>query len=138
MYYEKSERVQHTSYCCINHFILDVLETLLDEDMNNESVHIIADKFLVEKLIKVICQANIDDFEFNLALVDFYRFDDTIDEYRITIFTDGEVYVESAINKNANYYDCDGFIFAECEVSDDVYMGNNKHCDVMVFDICDL
>ena len=135
MYYEKSERVQHTSYCCINHFILDVLQTLLDEDMNNESVHIIADKYLVEKLIKIICQVSINDFEFNLVRVDFNIFEDSIDEYRITIFDDGDVFIEPAIDENAEYYGCDGFIFAEYEVSEDAYSGNNRDCNVMVFDI---
>lgn len=135
MRYEKSERVQHESYCCINHFVLDVLNTLFDEDSDNESVHIIADKYLVEELIKVICQVRVNDFEFDLAMLDFNTIDDEIDEYCITIFDDGDVYVLPAINKNAEYYDCDGFIFAEYEVSEDAYNGKNRRCDVMVFDI---
>ena len=135
MRYEKSERVQHESYCCIPHFITDVIDTLFDEDSDNESVHIIADKYLIEELIKVICQVNVDDFEFNLAMVDFNMIDDEIDEYCITIFDDGDVYVLPAINKDAEYYDCDGFIFVECEVSEDAYYGNNCDCNVMVFDI---
>lgn len=135
MKYEKSERVQHESYCCIHNFITDVIDTLFDEDLDNKSVHIIADKYLVEELIKVICQVRVNDFEFDLAMLDFNTIDDEIDEYCITIFDDGDVYVLPAINKDAEYYDCDGFIFAECEVSEDAYNGNNCDCNVMVFDI---
>ena len=135
MLYEKSERVQHESYCCISHFIQDVIDTLLNEDSDNESVHIIADKYLVEELIKVICQVRVNDFEFDLAMLDFNTIDDEIDEYCITIFDDGEVFVEKAIDKDANYYEYDGFIFAEYEVSEDAYNGRNRRCDVMVFDI---
>ena len=137
MRYEKSERVQHESYCCIPHFIEDVIETLFDEDSDNESVHIIADKYLVEELIKVICQVRVNDFEFDLAMLDFNMIDDEVDEYCITIFDDGEVFVEKAIDKDANYYEYDGFIFAEYEVSEDAYNGRNRRCDVMVFDICE-
>lgn len=137
MLYEKSDRVQHESYYCIHHFITDVIDTLFDEDSDNESVHIIADKYLIEELIKVICQVKVNDFEFNLVMVDFNMIDDEVDEYCITIFDDGEVFVEKAIDKDANYYEYDGFIFAEYEVSEDVYEGNNRRCDVMVFDICE-
>ena len=100
MRYEKSERVQHESYCCIPHFIEDVIETLFDEDSDNESVHIVADKYLVEELIKVICQVRVNDFEFDLAMLDFNMIDDEVDEYCITIFDDGEVFVDKAIDKD--------------------------------------
>ena len=40
-----------------------------------------------------------------------------------------------AIDKNAEYYERDGFIFVESEVSEDAYNGRNRHCDVMVFEI---
>ncbi|MDF2701051.1 MAG: hypothetical protein K0Q49_2615 [Haloplasmataceae bacterium] len=52
-----------------------------------------------------------------------------------TILDDGEVFVEKAINKNAEYYDCDGFMFVESEVSEDVYNGHNRGNDVMVFTV---
>lgn len=135
MKYEKSERVQFSTYCCIPHLILDALNTLQDEDLNIDQVNIITDKYMTEELIKVICQSDIEDFEFDLAFIDFNMYDESIDEYRITIFDDGEVYIEPAIDKDAEYYDCDGFIFAELGVSDDAYKGNNRGNDVMVFEI---
>ena len=135
MRYEKSERVQHESYCCTSHFIQDVIETLFDEDLLTDQVHIIADTELTEILFKAICQTTVNDFKFDLQIVDFDKFDDEIDEYCITILDDGEVFLEKAVDKNANYYERDGFIFAEYEVSDDAYNGRNRRCDVMVFDI---
>lgn len=135
MKYKLTDRIQYESYCCVYHLIYDVIETLLDESIDIESVHIIADKDLIEELIKVICQTTVNDFEFELSCIDFQLYNDEIDEYRMTIFDDGSVYIEPAIDKNAEYYDCDGFIFAECEVSEDAYSGNNRHCDVMVFDV---
>lgn len=135
MYYEKSDRIQYESYCCVPCFFGDVIETLFNEDLEIDQVHIIADTELTEALIKVLCQTSINDFEFELALVDFDKLDDEVDEYCITILNSGEVFVEKAIDKNANYFERDGFIFAECEVSEDAYNGRNRHCDVMVFDI---
>ena len=135
MNYEKSDRIQHESYCCIPHFVQDVIATLFDEDLETDQVHIIADTELTEALFKVICQTTVNDFEFDLAMIDFDKFDDEIDEYCITILDDGEVFIEKAIDKNAIYFERDGFIFAESEVSEDAYNGRNRHCDVMVFEI---
>ena len=53
----------------------------------------------------------------------------------ITILDDGEVFIEPAINKDAEYYECDGFMFVESEVSEDVYSEINEYNDVMVFSI---
>ena len=136
MRYEKTDRVQGVeSYCCIPHFVQDVIATLFDEDLEIDQVNIIADTELTEVLFKTICQATINDFEFELAVVDFDKYDDEVDEYCITILNDGQVFIEKAIDKNADYYECDGFIFAESEVSKDAYNGRNRHCDVMVFSI---
>jgi hypothetical protein len=135
MHYEKSERIQHESYCCPVHFMQDILDTLFDEDLEIGQVHIISDKYTTEQLVKTICQITVNDFEFELQVVDFDKFDDEIDEYMITILNNGEVYVEKAINKDAEYYDCDGFMFVESEVSEDAYNGNNRGNDVMVFSI---
>lgn len=135
MIYEKSDRVQRTEYGCPVCFMQDVIETLFDEDSDVDQVNIIADTYLTEVILKTICRVQIDDFEFDLDFIDFNTSDDNIDEYKITIFDDGDVYIEPAINKDAEYYDCDGFMFVEADVSDDAYNGNNRHCDVMVFTI---
>ena len=135
MRYEKSERVQHEHYCCPFHLIQDVIDTLFDGNLDTDQVHIIADKYLTEALIKTICQTGIDDYEFDLVVVDFDIREDQVDEYRITILNDGEVYIEPAINKDAEYYDCDGFIFVEYEVNEDAYNGNNRKNEVMVFSV---
>lgn len=135
MRYEKSDRVQHENYCCPVHFMEDVLDTLFNEDLEIDQVHIIADTYLTELIFKTICQITVNDFEFDLTVVKFDAEDYDTDEYRITILNDGQVFVEPAIDKDAEYYDCDGFIFAESEVSEDVYNGHNRHCDVMVFSI---
>ena len=135
MKYKLTDRIQYESYCCPFHLLEDVIDTLFEESLNIDQVHIISDKYLTESLIKTICQTGVNDFEFDLQTIDFDKLDDEIDEYRITILDDGEVFIEPAINKNAEHYDCDGFIFAECEVSEDAYNGNNRHCDVMVFDV---
>jgi hypothetical protein len=135
MKYEKSDRIQYEDYCCPVHFMEDVLETLFDDGLDTDQVHIISDKELTEALLKIICQIQVEDFEFDLQVVDFDRLDDEVDEYMITILDDGEVFVEKAIDKNAKYFDCDGFMFVEAEVSEDAYSGNNRHNDVMVFEI---
>lgn len=135
MKYEKSERVQHEDYCCPVHFMEDVLDTLYNEDLEIDQVNIIADTYLTEVIFKTICKITVNDFEFDLAVVDFDRLDDEVDEYIITILNDGEVFIEPAINKDAEYFECDGFIFAESEVSEDAYNGKNRSCDVMVFSI---
>lgn len=137
MRYEKSDRVQHDNYCCEISFIEDVLDTLFDEDLNVDNVSIIADTYIIELLLKTICRLEIDDFEFDLQAIDFNKFNDACDKYKIMLFKDGEMYVESAIDRDANYYDCDSFIFVESEVSEDAYSGNNRHNDVMVFSIDD-
>lgn len=137
MKYKLTDRIQHESYCCPFHLLEDVINTLFEESLNIDQVHIISDKYLTESLIKTICQTGVNDFEFDLQIIDFDKLDDEIDEYRITILDDGEVFIEPAINKNAEYYDCDGFIFAECEVSEDAYNGHNRHCDVIVFEVED-
>jgi hypothetical protein len=138
MKYEKSDRIQYEDYCCVPHFMEDVVNTLFNEDLEIDQVHIIADTYLTEAIFKTICQIKVNDFEFDLTVVKFDAEDYDTDEYRITILNDGQVFVEPAIDKNANYYDCDGFIFAETEVSEDAYNGNNRHCDVMVFEIEDI
>jgi hypothetical protein len=135
MRYEKSDRIQNESYCCPVHFLEDAIETLFDESLETKCIHIISDKYLTETLLKLICQTTINDFEFELSLIDFNKENDEIDEYRITIFDDGEVYIEPAIDEDGEYYDCDGFIFAECEVSEDAYNGNNRGNDTMIFSI---
>jgi hypothetical protein len=135
MRYEISDRIQHENYCCPAHFMEDVIDTLFSEDLETDKVHIIADTELTEVLFKVISQITVNDFEFDFAVVDYDKFDDEIDEYCITILNDGEVFIEKAIDKNANYFELDGFVFAESEVSEDVYNGRNRHCDVMVFSI---
>jgi hypothetical protein len=135
MRYEKSERVQHENYCCIPHFLEDVLDTLFSEDLEIDQVHIIADTYLTEAIFKIICQTTINDFEFDLTVIKFDTEDYDTDEYRITILNDGEVFVEPAIDKDAEYYDCDGFIFVESEVNEDAYSGNNRNNDVMIFSI---
>ena len=137
MRYKMQERVQKESYCCTVSLLEDVVNTLFDEELCNECVHIITDKHMTEKLVKNICQLTINDFTFNLTYVNFDSLDDSIDEYRITIYNNGKVYVSSAIDENAEYYSCDGFLFVEYEVSEDVYRGNNRNCDTIVFDICD-
>lgn len=133
MKYEKSDRVQHESYCCLLCFLSDVLETLFDESNDEGQVHIIADEFITGELIKLICKVEIDDFEFDLQVVEFDK--DNAEEYRITILDSGEVYIESAVDKNGEYHDCDGFIFADVDVDESVIQGNNRRCDVMIFDI---
>jgi hypothetical protein len=135
MRYEKSERVQHENYCCIPHFLEDVIATLFSEDLEIDQVHIIADTYLTEAIFKIICQTTINDFEFDLTVIKFDTEDYDTDEYRITILNDGEVFVEPAIDKDAEYYDCDGFIFVESEVNEDAYSGNNRNNDVMIFSI---
>jgi hypothetical protein len=135
MRYEKSERVQHENYCCIPHFLEDVIATLFSEDLEIDQVHIIADTYLTEAIFKTICQTTINDFEFDLTVIKFDTEDYDTDEYRITILNDGEVFVEPAIDKDAEYYDCDGFIFVESEVNEDAYSGNNRNNDVMIFSI---
>lgn len=137
MKYQISERVQHVHYCCEIDFIKDVLETLLNEDLNSGCVNIIADKEITELILKTICKVDINSFEFELKEIDFSKDFRDIDEYRIILFDDGTVYVEPAIDKDADYYDCDGFIFVESEVSEDSYLGSNASCDVMVFSIGD-
>ena len=135
MIYEKSERVQHNTYESIPHLIMDALETLQNEDLYIDQVHIIADKYMTEKLIKIICRAQLDDFTFDLSIIDFSIDEDLVDDYRTTILDTGEVYIEPAIDKDANYYDCEGFIFAEADVSPDAYNGNNRGNNTMVFKI---
>ena len=135
MRYELSNRIQEESYCCEHCLLVDIVETLFNEDLDTDQVNIIASTYTTEKLIKAICQITIEGFEFDLQLLDFDKFDDETDEYRITILDDGEVFVESAVNKDAVYHDCDGFMFVESEVSEDAYSGNNRRCDVVVFEV---
>jgi hypothetical protein len=135
MRYEKSVRVQHEDYCCPVHLMQDILDTLLNEESELDMVHIISDKYTTEILLKTICQIESDEIELELQVIDFDKYDDEVDEYMITILDDGEVFVEKAINKNAEYYDCDGFMFVESEVSEDVYNGHNRGNDVMVFTV---
>lgn len=139
MRYKISDRIQHENYCCPVSFLEDVIETLFDENLETDQVHIIADTYLTEvifkTIFKTICNTTVNDFEFDSAVVDFDIFDDETDEYCITILNNGEVFLEKAIDKNANYYERDGFIFTECEVSEDAYNGRNRHCDTMVFSI---
>lgn len=137
MNYEYSDRVQFSSYDDTLYFVLDVIDTLLNKEYKPECVTIISDKYTTEDIIKTICQVKFDDFQFDFSLIDFNKMDDSIDEYSITLFDDGEVYVKRAIDKNAEYYEHDSFMFVETDVSSDSYNGVNRSNDVMVFSIND-
>lgn len=137
MRYNISNRVQKESYCCEVSFIQDVLSTLFNPDLDTDCVDIISDKYMTECILKAICKVEINGFEFDLQMIEFGLDEDGIDEYRITISDDGSIYIEPAIDKNAEYYMCDGFMFVEREVSSDVYLGDNRRNNVMVFSIED-
>lgn len=134
MLYEKTDRIQSALYETTLDLLADAIETLLDEEVDVDQVNILVSEYTAEELIKTICQTQINDFEFILQSLSFNR-GDGIDEYRVSICDDGEVYVEHAMDKDGNYFDCDGFIFAESCISPLSAEGNNRHCDVMVFDI---
>ena len=135
MRYEVSERVQSEKYCCNECFLADVIATLFDESLNIDQVDIITDRYKTAELIKLLSSITVNGFEFELAIIDFNIYEDAIDEYKISITNDGEVYVESAINKDAEYHECYGFMFVDESVSQDAYEGNNALNDVMVFEI---
>jgi len=132
MRYELSERIQEETYCCPVSFFGDVLETLFDKSNDAGMVHIIADEFITEELIKFICAVKIEGFDFDLTI----DFDKSIDdEFRITILDNGEVNIEPSTNDNGEYFECDGFIFADIDVDEDAFNGENRRCDVVVFEI---
>ena len=101
MKYEMSDRIQFEDYCCYGSFMCDVIETLYDESLDIDEVNIIADTYTTENIIKTICQISMEDFKFELMLAKFDKANNEVDEYEITILNDGEVFVESAIDKNA-------------------------------------
>lgn len=133
MRYEKTDRIQYERYCCTGCFFTDVLSTLFDESNDTGLVHIIADDIVTEELIKLICQIEIEGFEFDLSGIEFKKRE--FDEFLVTISTDGEVFVDSSTDKNGEYYECDGFIFADIEVDSKAFEGNNRRCDTMIFEI---
>ena len=134
MRYEKSERIQGIeTYCCPVSFFGDVLETLFDESNDAGMVHIIADDFITEKLIKFICAIKIEGFDFDLQSIDFDKNID--DEFRITILDNGEVDIEPSTNDKGEYFECDGFIFADIDVDEDAFNGENRRCDTIIFEI---
>jgi hypothetical protein len=135
MRYQKSERIQNEDYSSISEFLNDVIETLIDESNYEQTVNIIADTELTEMLIKEFYSNNVEDFKFNLQIVDYTQKDNTITEFKITILSDGEVFIEPAMDKNGEYYDCDGFIFLQNEITDKILKGNNRRCDAIVFEI---
>ncbi len=137
MKYKLQERIQHCHYECEHEFLFDVLSTLIDEELMADSVSIISDKCTTELIMRTMCQMKFEDFIFDFQSIDFRMNDESIDEYFIHIFNDGEVYIEPAINKDAEYKECDGILFVESEVSEDAYQESNQFNEVMVFSIND-
>jgi hypothetical protein len=134
--YKRTERVQFDSYSSTMDFMNDVIETLLDEDNIDEQATIIADRDTIVNILDLIDRNLIDNFEFEIQYNIFDEMDKIKNDiYRLDILDDGEIFIEKAVNHNGDYYDCDGFIFAEKHIDMDAYQNNNRRCDVMVFDI---
>ena len=135
MKFNKSERIQNYCYPTTLDFINDAIETILDEDNYESSVNIISDINTTTELLEFIISSNLEHFNFDVQIVDIR---DEIEDYMITILDIGEVYVEPAINKDNEYYDLDGFIFAHKNVNSDAYNRRNRNCDTMVYSISEL
>ena len=135
MKFNKSERIESYCYPTTLDFINDVIETILDEDNYERSANIVSDINTTKELLEFIIWSKLENFDFDIQVVDFR---DEVEDYLITILDIGEVYIEPAINKNGEYYDLDGFIFAHKNVSSDAYNGRNRNCDTMVFSIGEL
>lgn len=135
MKYNKENRVQHENYSSIYEFITDVVETLQDEGNYEDVVNIIAEKPVLDEILSTIGENNVKDFKFVTPTPDQNIME--IDElYTTSIYSDGEVYLENAINPNYDdYYNYDGFMFIHKDVNDDIYQLSNRNCDVIVFDI---
>lgn len=132
MKFNKTDRVQSYCYPTTLDFVNDVIETILDEDNFERSANIISDFNTTNELLEFIQSSKLENFDFDIQIIDFR---DEVEEYMITILDDGEVYVEPAIDKNGEYYDLDGFIFAHKNIGSEVYSGRNRNCDTMVFTI---
>lgn len=135
MKYKKENRVQHESYSSVYELVTDAIETLQSINDGEEVVNIIADKQGMDEILAVIGENNIEDFVFETPTPDPNVME--LDElYATSIYSDGEVYLENAINvSHDDYYNYDGFMFVHKDVDSDIYHYDNRKCDVMVFDI---
>lgn len=135
MKYNKENRVQHENYSSVYEFVTDAIETLQDLDNHEDVVNIVADKQIMDEILAVIGENNVKDFKFETPTPDSNVME--IDElYTTSIYSDGEAYLENAINPSYDdYYNYDGFMFVHKEVDSDIYQYSNRNCDVIVFDI---
>lgn len=133
MKYEKSERVQETTYSPIDEFVYDLVETLNDEEYCNDAVNVIAGKEVMTDLIDTINSKILKDFEFDMD--DLKPSEIKSDILNLSVFSDGEAYLESAIDSNGRFYDCESFIYLHNEIDREALMYENRKCDAIVFGI---
>lgn len=133
MKYEKTDRIQDEDYYSNVDFLNDVIETLLDESNYEKTISIFADKEIISEICETMKNADINQFEFDFQTEEINENFNGIG--MITLYEDGAIFVDSATDKNNNFYECDGFLFVHKDVDKEAIQGRNRRCDVMVFDI---
>lgn len=137
MRYEKSDRVQREDYPSTIELVYDIVETLYDESNNDDVVNVIAPKDIIIKLINFLDSVYIKnlDANFTFDVKDLNLSDFDVDILTLAIYKDGEIYLESAIDCDNEFYECDGFIYLHNDVDIAAIENNNRRCDAIIFDI---
>jgi hypothetical protein len=100
-YSHKNKEPNVTNFCCINHFVEEIIDELFNSDEEFASTSIVANKEFSQDLIRVLLSLKDedDDFVFDMAMVSF----DSVEydsEYIISIGTDFEVWCEPMWREN--------------------------------------
>lgn len=94
-------------YCCIYHFVEEIIGELFDTDKDFSSTTIVANGELAQDLIRLLLSTTMeddDDFVFHMGMVDFNSIEYG-KEYYISMNTDFEVWCEPAWHDGIYYTD---------------------------------
>ena len=107
-------------YCCICHFVEEIIGELFDTDKDFSSTTIVANGELAQDLIRLLLSTTMeddDDFVFHMGMVDFNSIEYG-KEYYISINNDYEVWCEPAYHYDKECYYNDetdrAYIYEDC------------------------
>jgi len=115
-------------YCCIHHFICEVVDEILDSNKDYTSTTIVANGELAQNLLRILLSLTVDktdgEFLFNMGMVEFndIEYDK---EYYISINSDFEVWCEPAYRKNKYGI---GYVFDEADYT---YIHENSNFKIL-------